>query len=164
MENKPRISKLIGRGYLLLTVAILILYVAMTLCLPFHSMLGILISSIAMVAVVIILATITYFFYRTTYSIKDGRLYSWSPFAKIDVVLKDIAEVEQTRVPLYFKGFGASLYCGRFYVPAIGWTRFIITNLTDGLLIKTKDKKNYLITPSNPNAFAKVLKQKKGRK
>ncbi len=165
MENKPRISKWIGRGYLLLTIAIIILYgtiySAIVLYGRLNSISATAILGTVFAAVIILLCAITYSFYKTTYAIKEGRLYAWSPFAIININIKDVAKAEQTRIPFYFKGFGASVYSGRFYIPAVGWTRVIITNLTDGVLIKTKNGRNYLITPSNPDRFVKLLKQKK---
>ncbi|MGD0729586.1 MAG: PH domain-containing protein [Candidatus Micrarchaeaceae archaeon] len=156
-ENKPRISKWIGRGYLLITIALVLIYGAIILSVQASPLLAIQIS-IVMIIVIILLLAIVYSLYKTKYTIKNGRLYSWSPFAIVNIGIKEIAKVENTRIPFYFKGFGASVYSGRFYIPAVGWTRVIITNLTDGLLIKTKQGKNYLITPSNPKVFAKALK------
>ena len=90
--------------------------------------------------------------------VKDGFLHSWSPFAVINVKIKDITKIEQTRIPFYFKGFGASVYSGWFYIPAFGWTRVIITNLTDGVLITDKSGKRYLITPSDPGSFVRLAR------
>jgi hypothetical protein len=158
MENKPRISKWIGLGYMVLTLAIVILFSSILIFAQVSLPVAIITLAIVMIAVVILLLVIVLGFYSTKYVLKDGRLHSWSPFAVIDIPIKDISKVEQTRIPLYFKGYGASLYSGRFYIPAVGWTKVIITNLTDGILIRAKDGKNYLITPSNPAAFAKALK------
>lgn len=158
MENKPRISNWIAIFYVSVTTLVVILYAILTLSVQFNQLLPAIIFNAVMIAALILLYMITYNFYRTTYVIKDGRLYSWSPFATINIKLKDIVKVEQTRVPFYIKGYGASVYSGRFYIPAVGWTRVIMTNLTDGVLIKTKDGRNYLITPSNPKSFVKLLK------
>jgi hypothetical protein len=157
MENKPRISKWIVRGYVLITLIMAILYTVL-LSVISNAIMAEIIVSLVMVSVIILLCFIIYSLYKTKYAIKDGKLYSWSPFAVIDIKIKDIKNVEQTRVPFYFKGFGASVYSGRFYIPTVGWTRAIMTNMTDGVLIKTKDGRNYLITPSNPKSFVKLLK------
>ena len=53
---------------------------------------------------------------------------------------------------------GASFYSGRFYIAGAGWTKTIMTNLVDGVLITDKNGKHYLITPSNPDKFVKLLK------
>jgi hypothetical protein len=157
MKNKPRISKWIGRSYLLLTVFIAALYVAIALWTNIFSYLYAgLFFTVVMVFVLVLIGVTAYSFYKTSYVIKDGFLHSWSPFAVINLKIKDIAKIEQTRIPVSFKGFGATLYSGWFYIPALGWTKVIITNLTDGVLITDKNKKHYLITPSNPSSFVKL--------
>jgi amino acid transporter len=108
---------------------------------------------------VLLMALITYSFFNTKYVIHDGILYSWSPFAIIKLELRNIKKVERTIIPIHVR-VGASFYSGRFYIPSIGWTRAIITNMNDGVLITTKDNKHYLITPSDPDKFVKFLKKK----
>jgi hypothetical protein len=75
----------------------------------------------------------------------------------IKLKLGDIKKVEKTMVPMHFR-VGASLYSGYFYVPSLGWVGSIITNLRDAILITTKNGKYYMITPSNPEKFMKLLK------
>lgn len=159
MINKPRISKWIGIMYLLITIMIAVLFVSIALGTDIFSVIyaGILFTAV-MLAALVLLGIVTYGFYKTSYTIKDGRMYSWSPFAVINLNVKEIKKAELTRIPFYFKGFGASLYSGIFFIPGLGWTKVIITNLTDGVLMTDKSGKNYLITPSNPEGFAKSLK------
>jgi hypothetical protein len=76
----------------------------------------------------------------------------------IRLPLKNIKRVERTRVPYHLR-VGASDYCGIFYIPGVGWTRTIMTNVTDGVLIYAKDGRKYLITPSHPDKFARLLKR-----
>ena len=157
--NRPRISRWIFGGYLILVLFIAALYAAIAVWSDVLSFpIGGLIFSASFAFVLIVIGTITYSLYSTTYAIKDGYLYSWSPFAVVNLRVKDIAKIERTRTPLYFRGFGASLYCGRFYIPAFGWTRVIMTNVTDCVLITAKSGKRYLITPSNPEGFIKSLR------
>jgi len=159
--NKPRISKWIGETYKIMTISILIVFVAVALATniasapPYAQNLFFGLMAFAL----LLLGITTISIHRTKYVIRDGVLYSWSPFAVIKLALKDIKKVERTMVPAHFR-VGASMYSGRFYIPGLGWTKAIITNFTDGLLITTKDKKRYLITPSNPDRFAKLLKGK----
>jgi energy-coupling factor transporter transmembrane protein EcfT len=156
--NKPRISKWVGGMYGIITVFIPILFIAITFgtdirLSPLYSQFfffGI------MIFISFIMGLMTYSFYRTEYVIHDGVLYSWSPFAIIKLKLNDIKKVERTIVPFHIR-VGASLYSGRFYIPSLGWTKSIITNLSDGVIITTKDNKRYLITPSNPDRFVKSL-------
>jgi len=105
-----------------------------------------------------LLGFITFCYYETKYVIRDKVLHSWSPFIVIRLPLKEIRKAERTRVPMHLR-VGAALYSGFFYIPNVGWTRSIITNLNDGLLIYAKGGRKYLITPSNPDKFAKLLKR-----
>lgn len=159
MENRPRISRWIGRGYLLLTVLFTVLFATISLNMYSRGLFyPASIFVVVMLFVLILLGLITYGFYNTRYVVEGGFLRSNSPFAKINLKLKDIKKIETTRVPFYFKGWGASLYSGRFYIPGLGWAKVIITNLTDGVLITDKVERHYLITPSNPASFVKSLK------
>ena len=159
--NKPRISKWIGGMYTILTIFILILYITITFVsdIRFSPVYSQILFFGIMIFVLVLLAFITCSFYKTKYVLQKGVLYSWSPFAIIKIKLKDIKKVERTMIPFHIR-VGASLYSGRFYIPSLGWTRAIITNLSDGVLITTKDKKHYLITPSNPDRFIKLLNKK----
>ena len=157
MTNRPRISKWIGGGYLLLTVLVACIFAAVAVWSGVFSVLAAgIIFAIVIIFVLALLAVTAYGFYKTVYVIKDGILHSWSPFAVINLKITDIKSVEKTRIPFYFKGFGASLYSGIFYIPGLGWAKLIITNLTDGVLITDKNGKHYLITPLNPDHFLKL--------
>ena len=158
-KNRPRISKWIGRFYLILTVLVAGLYAAIALWTPVLSVpfAGLIFTAVMVFALLLVGAT-TYCLYKTVYEVKGGFLHSCSAFAVINLKIKDIAKIEQTRIPFYFKSFGASLYSGWFYIPGCGWTKVIITNLTDGVLITDKSGKHYLITPSNPGSFVRALK------
>jgi hypothetical protein len=157
-SNKPRISRWIGRGYVVLTILLVGMYASIVVLTGILELnwAGILFTGAMMLAAVLV-GVVAYCFYGTTYTIKDGHLHSWSPFATVDLEVRDIIKIEQTRVPLYFKGFGASLYSGIFFIPGFGWTKVIITNLTDGLLILDRNGKRYLITPSDPKGFSAIL-------
>jgi hypothetical protein len=158
--NKPRISKLIGGGYIIITFFIAILFLFIGSLADIRSSpldLQIFLYAV-MIFVLFLLSFTTLSLYNTKYVISNGVLSSWSPFAKIRLRIKDIKKVERTLIPFHIR-VGASLYCGMFYIPGIGWTKAIITNLRDGLLITDKNNKHYLITPSNPEEFKKILKR-----
>ena len=76
----------------------------------------------------------------------------------IKIKLKDIKSVEKILFPFGFR-VGASFYCGIYYIPNLGWTRVIITNMRDTILIRTKDGRKYIISPKNPKRFMKTLKK-----
>ena len=158
MTIRPKISKWIGGGYALLTAVLAIMYATIPVLAQISvSSYAFIILTAAMGLAIILLGTTAIGFYRTVYLIRNGRLHAWSPFATVDFEINDVINVEQTRVPFYFKGFGASLYSGIFFIPGFGWTKVIITNLTDGVLITVKDRKRYLITPSDPDGFIRAI-------
>jgi hypothetical protein len=152
--NKPLVSNWIGGMYIsiLIFVALLYLIVYLEATIFLKS-----VFNAIMILILLIILITTMGFYNTKYRIKDGFLYSWSPFMIIKVNIKDIKKVEKTTVPMHFR-VGASLYSGSFYVPNLGWVNSIITNLKDAILITTKKGKYYMITPSNPEKFMKLLK------
>lgn len=158
MRNKPRLSRWIGRTYLVLTLLMAAIFTTTILWTDIFSVpfAGILFT-VVMVLILALLGVTTYSFYRTVYVIKDGILHAWSPFAVINLRIGEIRKIERTRVPVYLR-VGASFYSGRFYILGFGWAKAVITNMTDGVLITDKIGKHYLITPSNPDGFVKLLK------
>ena len=158
--NKPYKSRWICGFYALTTIFIALLYLVVYLLAINEAYSFKMVFSLIMILVFLLIMGITIGFFTTRYRIRDGTLYSWSPFVVINLKLKNIKKVEKILVPLYIR-FGASLYSGLFYVPSLGWVRCIITNLRDAILITTKDSKYYMITPSNPKKFIKLLKSVK---
>jgi len=156
--NRPIISKWIGGMYLTILIFIAFLYLIVYDYTMFEaSYFAATFFNAVMAFVLLLILAVTIGLYRTRYTIKDGLLYSWSPFMTIKLKIEDIKKVEKTMVPIHFR-VGASLYSGYFYVPSLGWVGSIITNLRDSILITTKKGKYYMITPSNPEKFMKMLK------
>ena len=156
--NRPIISKWIGGMYLTILIFIAFLYLIVYVYTMYEaSFFAIIFFNFIMVFVLLLILAVMIGFYKTRYTIKDGLLYSWSPFMTIKLKLEDIKKVEKTMVPIHFR-VGASLYSGYFYVPSLGWVGSIITNLRDAILITTKKGKYYMITPSTPEKFMKLLK------
>ena len=159
--NKPYKSKWIAGLYISFTIIVALLYLSIYLLAelylaPYSAQ--VIISGV-MLFVLLMLLTLVISFYNTKYKIKDGLLTSWSPFVAIKIRLKDIKNIEKIMYPFNFK-VGASFYSGFFYVPNLGWVRSIITNLRDTVLITTRDGKYFMITPSNPKRFMKMLKRR----
>jgi hypothetical protein len=156
--NKPYISRWIGGMYVGVTAFMLALFFG--LCGYFYVNPPELTVKVATLVVLFLASMlvlwVTISFYETKYTIDRGVLRARSPFARIEVRLKDIVKAEQVLVPLHFR-VGASLYCGWFYVPNVGWVRSIITNLRDAVMVTTKDGERYLITPSQPERFIRKL-------
>jgi hypothetical protein len=155
---KPHISRWIGGMYI--GVTILLSSVFFGLCGYFYFNPPELTVKIAVLAPLVLVSMfvvwITASFYETKYTIELGVLHARSPFMRMEVRLKDVVKAERVMVPAHFRA-GASLYCGWFYVPNVGWVRSIITNLRDAVMITAKDGKRYLITPSEPERFIRKL-------
>jgi hypothetical protein len=150
--NRPRISKWIGGCYIFMAVFFGLLFSWLALLTRLWApFLGV------GVFMFVLLGFIAYCFYRTAYVIENGTLRSWSPFMTIRLKVSDIRKIERTRVPTHIRA-GAGFYSGKFYIAGMGWTRTIISNLIDGVLITDRNGKHYLITPSNPDKFIKLLK------
>jgi len=156
--NKPEISKWIGGMYITVTIFVLAFFFGACAWFYFHPppLAVKAVTLAALCAVSILLSWVTVSFYETEYTIEQGVLRSRAPFTKIEVRLKDIDKAERLLVPVHFR-IGASLYCGWFYVPNIGWVRSIITNLRDAVMVTARGGKRYLITPSEPEKFVKKL-------
>jgi hypothetical protein len=155
---KPHISRWIGGMYV--GVTILVLSAFFGLCGHFYFNPPEL-TVRATVLVPLFLASmflvwITTSLFETKYTIELGVLRARSPFMRMEVRLKDVVKAERVMVPVHFR-VGASMYCGWFYVPNVGWVRSIITNLRDAVMMTTKDGKRYMITPSEPERFIRKL-------
>jgi hypothetical protein len=155
---KPHISRWIGGMYI--GVTILVLSAFFGLCGYFYFNPPELTVGIAVLTALFLASMfvvwITTSLYETKYTIELGVLRARSPFMRMEVRLKDVVKAERVMVPVHFR-VGASLYCGWFYVPNVGWVRSIITNLRDAVMITMKDGKRYLITPSEPERFVKKI-------
>lgn len=75
------------------------------------------------------------------------------------IQLDAIESVEKTLYPFGFKLFGASFHGGYYSIPGLGRAFIAITNLDDATLIRTAQS-SYIISPSNPEDFMEVLKDK----
>ena len=157
--NKPEISKWIGGMYISATIFVLVAFFGACAWFYFRPP-PLAVKAVALAtlcAVSILLTWVTVSFYETEYVIEQGVLRSRAPFTKIELRLKDIEKAERLLVPVHFR-VGASLYCGWFYVPNVGWVRSVITNLRDAVIITAKGGKRYLITPSQPEKFVRILR------
>lgn len=156
--NRPLKSSWIGGLYTIALIFVATLYLAISLIDSGQEPLILTASiNVTMILALLLMLVTTVGFYTTRYTIRDGILYSWSPFMTIRIRLSDIKSVEKIMVPFHIR-VGASLYSGFFYVPDLGWVMSIITNLRDAILITTKNGKYYMITPSNPKTFMRMLK------
>ena len=160
--NKPRVSKSILRFYQGLTafIAILILVFAYT---AFFTPAGITMLGISFILLVLILPL----FIMVIRSINNTKYILLNEELLIDthsiiggskrIPLEEIESVERTLIPMGWKLWGASFHGGHYRIPGLGRAFLAITNMSDGVLIKTQSM-NYIISPREPDDFIDSLR------
>lgn len=160
--NKPIVSKTIAAFYVSLAVSITALIMAFTYLAILTGFIELVYASIILIPVAAILIRLLTSLYEVRYIITDKelvvrvtRLIRISKEEK-RVPFTSITSIKRTLIPFGFRLFGASFYGGYFYIPGLGRAFMTITNFRDGVLIEA-GKRNYIITPSNPDEFVRVL-------
>ncbi|NIM45625.1 MAG: hypothetical protein GTN80_08260 [Nitrososphaeria archaeon] len=161
--NRPIISKKILGFYVatVIFIAALIVsfaYLAFSIA-PFE----LIYALIVLIPIEIIMLSILISFRRTEYVltkedllIRTSRLIAFTKKKRIPLAI--VKSVEKTLIPLGFRLFGASFYGGYYHVPGLGRTFITMTNFNDGILLKTEEGENFIITPSNPKDFIEAVK------
>lgn len=75
------------------------------------------------------------------------------------VPLDEVVSVERTLIPVGLKLWGASFHGGRYRIPGLGMAFLAITNMSDGVLIRTQSM-NYIISPGEPDEFIETLRSR----
>ena len=162
--NKPRVSKSILRFYQGLTafIAILILVFAYT---AFFTPAGITMLGVSFMLLVLIMPL----FIMLVRSINNTKYILFDEELLIDtssiiggskrIPLGEIESVERTLIPLGWKLWGASFHGGFYRIPGLGKAFLAITNMGDGVLIRTQSM-NYIISPIEPDDFIDTLKSR----
>jgi uncharacterized membrane protein (DUF485 family) len=162
--NKPKVSKAIAATYevlLALIMALMVLFAYLTVFTPMELIAGVVVL-IVLAFVGLVMTLILASVYRTCYALTDDELVIRTTRligGSKAVPLKTINSVEKTVIPFGIRLFGDSFHGGYYYIPSIGKTFMAITNFQDGLLIKT-ERGNYVITPSKPLDFKKIIESK----
>ena len=101
---------------------------------------------------------IIYRLYHMKFVINQGVLHINGVFKKNKINISEISKAEKSAIPFGMRLFGGSFIGGYYYLPGIGRAWVAMSNFTDGVLIKTRDDKNFLITPENPEEFVNLIK------
>ena len=162
--NKPRISKSILRSYQGLTafIAILILFLVYT---AFVTPAGIAMLGAAFILLVLIMPL----FIMVIRSINNTKYILLDEELLIDtssiiggskrIPFEEIESIERTLIPIGLRWWGASFHGGHYRIPGLGKAFMTITNMSDGVLIRTKSM-NYIISPRQPDEFIDNLKSR----
>ncbi len=102
---------------------------------------------------------ILYKIYKMNYELINDRLIIYGAFNKNTIHIHTIEKIKLSAIPLGIRIFGGSYVGGRYYLPGIGRAWVAMTNFKDGVLIKTRDQENYIITPQNPQEFINDIKK-----
>jgi hypothetical protein len=159
--NRPEVSRplawfYVGTATLLAALASLFIYLYLQ-----TPMLAGLLGLIVIIVVEIIIVSIIVSVYATHYTLTQKDLILKASIfigGTKKVSLDTIESAERTLIPFGIRLFGASGYGGYCYFPKIGRAFVVITNLRDGVLIKTKQG-IFLITPKNPDEFIESIKK-----
>jgi len=167
ITNKPEVSKSTALVYGVLFVFIIAMagfFLFAAFLTPMGLVVGIIASGVStFVALIMVLILVS--LYRTRYILTDEELIIKTTIligGSKTISLKTMGSVEKTLVPFGVKLFGASFHGGYYHIPGLGRAFLTITNFKDGLLIKT-DRRNFVITPSNPLEFQEAIQYRKGK-
>jgi len=162
--NKPRVSKSILRTYQALNVLTALLIVFFVY-LAFFTPAGIVMLGASFVLLTLILPL----FIMVIKSLNNTKYVLLDEVILIDtspiiggskrVQYDEIESVERTLIPLGFKLWGVSFHGGYYRIPGLGSAFLAITNMVDGVLIRTKSM-NYIISPREPNMFIETLRSR----
>lgn len=157
--NRPEVSRPLTWSY----VATIVLVAALGLLVAYFYLqaprIEGIVGLVVIVAVGIIVVSLTASIYRTNYTLTQKELVIKASIliggAK-RIPVETIESAERTLIPFGIRLFGASGYGGYYYFPNVGRTFMAITNFKDGVLIRTQ-RGNYLITPKNPETFIESI-------
>jgi len=168
ITNEPEVSKSTALVYGIL-FAFIVAIAVFFLCAAFFTFMGFVVGIVASAAstlVSLIMLLILASLYRTRYILTDEELIIRTTVliggSKI-IPLGTVRSVEKVLMPFGIKLFGASLHGGYYHIPGFGRAFLTITNFKDGLLIKT-DRRNFVITPSNPLVFKEAIENRQEKK
>jgi hypothetical protein len=142
--------------------SILIFLVIMFIGVPFLSPMTFVEKNIFVINFLIIFLIIGFTLfkaYRLHFIISKKSLIISGLLKNHTILFSDINEVTKVPIPFGFRLFGASFLGGKYYFPGIGNAWVAMSNFDDGVMITTKLKKNYVITPKNPTKFIKLIKE-----
>lgn len=165
VTNEPEVSKITALSYGILFVfvaAIAVLFFFAAFFTPMGTVR--IVASAVSTFVAIVMWLILDSLYRTRYILTDEELIIKTTLligGSKTIPLGTVSSVEKILIPFGIRLFGASFHGGYYHIPGFGKAFLAITNFKDGFLIKT-DRRNFVITPSNPLGFQEAIQTRKG--
>jgi hypothetical protein len=153
---KSRFSKWIAGMYwaILAFLIILMIGIPLTVTMTFvvKSLFVLLFTSISIMFVYLIWKG-----YTMEFVVSKKQIIIYGLLRKISIDISNVETIKKIPIPFGFRLFGAQFLGGLFFFPGIGNASVTMSNFDDGVLITTKEKKNYVITPQNPQDFIKII-------
>lgn len=166
ITNKPEVSGSIALVYGILFVFVAAI-AAFFLYTAFFTPIGLvagLVASAGSAFVALIMLLILISLYQTRYILTDEDLIINTTIligGSKTISLRTVRSVDKILVPFGIRLFGASFHGGYYHIPGLGRVFLAITNFRDCLLVKT-DRRNYVITPSDPLGFKEAIEKHAG--
>ena len=154
---RSELSRWIAGMYWGIIVFLLILMAGIPLVEPLSYPGNVLFYGVFLVVFAIMAFTL-YKAYKMRFAITKDSIIICGVFRKNVIKRSEIHEVKKVPIPYGFRLFGASFLGGWYYLPGIGRAWVAMGNFRDGVLITTKNKRNFVITPKNPESFVKKAK------
>ena len=95
--------------------------------------------------------------YTMKFIISNKQIIIYGLLRNIRIDILNIETIKKIPIPFGFRLFGASFLGGLFFFPGIGNASVTMSNFDDGVLITSKQKKNYVITPQDPQDFINTV-------
>lgn len=158
--NTPRVSRFIAgtyAGFAVFIAAVIAFFAYASFFTPL-GIVGLVATAVSIFVEAVMLLILTSIL-KTKYILTDEALVVRATrFIGGDksIHLREIVSVERTLMPFGLRLFGASFYGGYYQIPGLGRAFMVVTNFTDGVLVKTKGG-NYIITPEKPEDFIRAI-------
>jgi hypothetical protein len=159
---KSRFSKWIAGMYWMILAFLIIMMLGIPLALPMTYLVkGLFILIFCSISIMFVY--LIWKGYTMKFIISKKQITIYGLLRKIDINISDVENIQKIPIPFGFRVFGAEFLGGIYYFPGIGNASVTMSNFDDGVLITTKQKKNYVITPENPQDFIKILSKTKNK-
>lgn len=113
------------------------------------------------ILIFIVTAGGSYLFKTNHYSLSDQKIIIVKPFWKSSIAFQEITAIERMPTAFSLKIIGSNGvwgYYGFFWSKARGWMTYNFTDPGNIILITTKSKGKYCISPDNPEEFIQTFK------
>jgi hypothetical protein len=153
---KSRFSKWIAGMYWIILAVLLIMMIGIPLTIPMNVIVKILFISIND-GIAIMFVYLIWKGYTMKFIISKNQIIIYGLIRKINIDIFDVESIKKIPILFGVRLFGAQFLGGIYYFPEIGNASVTMSNFDDTVLITTKQKKNYIITPQNPQDFINTV-------